>query len=130
MNKDDVRFLAVADVLTIHENTIGYEGGMAGLRDPGLLESAVLMPQQQFGGEYLHPGLAEMAAAYLFHIAQNHAFHDGNKRTAVLAALIFLDVNGVSSLPPPDELEEKTLAVAAGKATKDELTAWMRAQLD
>ena len=130
MKLGDVRFLNVADVLTIHENTIRHEGGMAGLRDPGLLESAVLMPQQQFGGEYLHPGLAEMAAAYLFHISQNHAFHDGNKRTAVLAALIFLDVNGVSSLTPPDELEEMALAVAAGKATKDELIAWMRTQLD
>ena len=130
MTREDVRFLSVADVLTIHENTIRHEGGMVGLRDPGLLESAVLMPQQQFGGTYLHPGLAEMAAAYLFHIAQNHAFHDGNKRTAVLAALIFLDVNGVSSLPPPDELEEMTLAVASGDASKDRLTEWMRTQLD
>ena len=129
MKTGDVRFLAVADVLTIHENTIEHEGGMAGLRDPGLLESAVLMPQQRFGGEYLHPGLAEMAAAYLFHIAQNHAFHDGNKRTAALAALIFLDVNGASSLPPPDDLERMTLAVAASEATKDELTEWMRALL-
>ncbi len=130
MKKDDVRFLSVEDVITIHEDTLRHEGGLAGLRDPGLLESAVLMPQQQFGGAYLHAGLAEMAAAYLFHIAQNHAFNDGNKRTAALAALIFLDVNGVGSLPPPDELEEMTLAVAAGKATKDELIAWMRAQLD
>jgi death-on-curing protein len=87
------------------------------------------MPQQRFGGEYLHPGLAEMAAAYLFHIAQNHAFHDGNKRTAALAALIFLDVNGASSLPPPDEIERMTLAVAAGEATKDRLTEWTRTQL-
>jgi len=125
-----VLFLAVADVLTIHENTIRHEGGMPGLRDPGLLESAVLMPQQQFGGEYLHPGLAEMAAAYLFHIAQNHAFRDGNKRTAALAALIFLDVNDESPLPPPDELEEMTLAVASGDTTKDQPIEWMRVQLD
>lgn len=125
-----VRFLSVEDVLTIHDNTIGVEGGMAGLRDAGLLESAVLMPQQRFSGEYLHTGLAEMAAAYLFHIAQNHAFHDGNKRTAVLTALIFLDLNGVSTLPPPDALEETTLAVAAGNMSKDELTAWMRDQID
>ncbi len=125
-----VRFLAVTDVLTIHENTIRHEGGLVGLRDPGLLESAVLMPQQQFGGQFLHPGLAEMAAAYLFHIAQNHAFHDGNKRTAALAALIFLHLNGVGALPGPVELEKMTLAIAAGSATKDDLTKWMRSQIE
>lgn len=125
----EVLFLSVEDVLVIHENTIAEEGGLAGLRDAGLLESAVLMPQQQFGGAYLHTGLAAMAAAYLFHIAQNHAFHDGNKRTAALAALVFLDVNSVSALPAPDALEEATLAVAAGEMSKNELTAWMQEQL-
>ena len=124
-----VRFLSIEDVLTIHGNTISIEGGLAGLRDAGLLESAVLMPQQRFAGEYLHAGLAEMAAAYLFHIAQNHAFHDGNKRTAVLAALVFLDVNDVGELPAPDALEEVTLSVAAGEMTKGELAAWMRTQV-
>ena len=57
-------FLSVDDVLAIHEDTIANEGGLAGIRDPGLLESAVLMPQQQFGGEHLHAGLPAMAAAY------------------------------------------------------------------
>ena len=90
----------------------------------------MLMPQQQFGGEYLHDGLPAMAAAYLFHIAQNHAFHDGNKRTSVLAALVFLSVNGVTSLPESDELEKATLAVASSRWRKDELTEWMRRQLD
>lgn len=125
-----IRFLSVDDVLAIHDDTIAHEGGLAGIRDPGLLESAVLMPQQQFGGEYLHAGLAAMAAAYLFHIAQNHAFHDGNKRTAALAALIFLEVNGVESLPPPDPLEEMTLNVAASRSGKEELTEWMRRQVE
>lgn len=129
MSLDQVRFLSVDDVLAIHDDTIRHEGGQGGLRDAGLLESAVLMPQQQFGGEYLHPGLPEMAAAYLFHIAQNHAFYDGNKRTAALAALVFLDVNGVDALPPPDELERITLAVAAGETSKGALTEWMRDQL-
>jgi len=122
-------FLSVEDVLVIHENTIAAEGGLAGLRDAGLLESAVLMPQQQFGGVYLHPDLPAMAAAYLFHIAQNHAFHDGNKRTAALASLVFLDANGVRTLPPPDALEETTLAVAVGDMSKDELTAWFKGQV-
>jgi death-on-curing protein len=125
-----VQFLSVDDVLAIQENTIAHEGGLASIRDLGLLESAVLMPQQQFGGQYLHPGRAAMAAAYLFHIANNHAFYDGNKRTAVLAALIFLEVNGAESLPPPEELEEITLRVAAGQCDKEELTEWMCRQTD
>jgi len=124
-----VLFLSVQDVLAIHEDTIRHEGGLPGLRDPGLLESAVLMPQQQFGGRYLHPGLAEMAAAYLFHLCRNHAFSDGNKRVAVLAALIFLKVNGVERLPEPDDLEAVTLEVASGKRGKDELTAWLRQEV-
>lgn len=120
-----MRFLSVQDVLAIHENTIRHEGGLAGLRDPGLLESAVLMPQQRFGGEYLHSGLVEMAAAYHFHLCRNHAFHDGNKRVAVLAALIFLRVNGVETLPAPDELEAVTMEVASGARSKAELTEWL-----
>lgn len=126
---DGVHFLSVDDVLAIHTNTIGVEGGSPGLRDAGLLESAVLMPQQQFGGDYLHKGLAAMAAAYLFHIAQNHAFYDGNKRTAVLAALVFLDINGVDVLPDPDELERATLAVAAGEMAKEEIIDWMKTRV-
>ncbi len=125
----EAHFLSVEDVLVIHDNTIGAEGGAAGLRDAGLLESAVLMPQQQFSGDYLHEGLAAMAAAYLFHISQNHAFIDGNKRTAALAALVFLEINGVDALPEPDDLEEATLAVAASEMSKDALTDWMRAQV-
>jgi len=123
-----LRFLSVDDVLAIHEDTIANEGGSAGLRDPGLLESAVLMPQQQFDGAYLHDGVAAMAAAYLFHIASNHAFIDGNKRTGALAALVFLDVNGRKKLPAADVLEHVTLAVASGAMTKEALTEWMRQQ--
>ena len=119
-----IRFLSVEDVLAIQANTIQHEGGGAGLRDAGLLESAVLMPQQQVGGEYLHKGLAAMAAAYLFHLAINHAFVDGNKRVGVLAALVFLDANGVKELPDPDDLERVTMAVASSEMNKPGFTAW------
>ncbi len=129
MKRGAPTFLSVADVLAIHENTIAVEGGRGGLRDAALLESAVLMPQQRFGGELLHSDLAAMAAAYLFHIAQNHAFQDGNKRTAVLAALVFLRVNGVDALPEPDDLERATMAVAASEMGKVELAAWLRASI-
>lgn len=121
-----MRFLSVGDVLAIHEDTIRHEGGLPGLRDPGLLESAVLMPQQQFGGQYLHAGLAEMAAGYLFHICRNHAFNDGNKGVAALAALIFLRVTGVETLPEPEGLEAMTIGVAFGNCSKAELTEWLR----
>ena len=125
----ELRFLSVDDVLAIHEDTIEHEGGKAGRLDPGLLESAIMLPQQQFGGKYLHPTLASMAAAYLFHIAQNHPFHDGNKRAAAMAALVFLEVNGVRRLPTPKGLERITLSVAAGETTKEELTEWMDKQV-
>jgi len=122
-----IRFLSVKDVIQIQEDTITHEGGMPGLSDPGLLESAVTMPQQQFGGKYLHPGLIDMAAAYMFHIAMNHPFHDGNKRAAVLSALVFLDINGIQKLPAPKELEMMTMQLAAGDLTKEELTRWLHA---
>ena len=126
----DIRFLSVDDVLAIHEDTLEQEGGLAGIREPGLLESAVMMPQQRFGGQYLHEGLAAMAAAYLFHISQNHPFIDGNKRAGAMAALVFLDVNGVVTLPLPDELEAATLGVASGETNKEALTEWFRQQID
>lgn len=81
------------------------------------------MPMQSFGGEYLHPDIPAMAAAYHFHICQAHAYVDGNKRTAVLAALAFLVVNDVQTLPQPDELEGATLAVASGRMSKEDITA-------
>lgn len=71
-----------------------------------------------------------MAAAYLFHLAANHAFIDGNKRTGALAALVFLDVNEVVKLPPPKELETITFLVAAGETTKEKLIEWMRERVE
>jgi death-on-curing protein len=122
-------FLAVEDVLFLHADTIGIDGGSPGMRDHGLLDAAVAMPRQQFGGTFLHADLAAMAAAYLFHIAQNHPFVDGNKRAAVMAALSFLHVNDVDYPLDPHDLEITTRKVAAGEMTKDDLTKWLRAQL-
>ena len=121
---EEIRFLSVGDVIQIQEDTILIEGGMPGLLDPGLLESAVTMPQQQFSDNYLHPGLIDMAAAYMFHIAMNHPFRDGNKRAAVMSALVFLDINGVRKLPEQKSLEEITMLLAAGKLNKEDLTRW------
>jgi len=118
-------FLSVEDVICIHADTIEQEGGLGGVRDYGLLESAVMMPQQRFGGRFLHEDPPAMASAYLFHISQNHPFHDGNKRAAAMAAFVFLDVNGFSLTAREDGFERTVLAVAAGEISKDDLTAWM-----
>jgi len=125
----DTIFLSVDDVLLLHADTIDIDGGSHGVRDHGLLDAAVAMPRQQFGGAYLHEDLAAMAAAYMFHIAQNHPFVDGNKRAAALSALVFLNVNGIAELPEPKELETITLQVAAGELSKDTVMQWLRDQI-
>ncbi len=123
---EDTIFLSVDDVLLLHADTIDIDGGSHGVRDHGLLDAAVAMPRQQFGGAYLHEDLATMAAAYLFHIAQNHPFVDGNKRAAVLSVLAFLHVNDIKELPDPKDLELITLQVAAGEMGKEALSKWIR----
>lgn len=128
MSLDPV-FLDVDDVVLIHANTIQREGGLDGLRDGGLLQSAVGMPRQRFDGEYLHGDMAAMAGAYLYHLAMNHAFLDGNKRVASFSCLIFLRANGVQNLPSSDELTRITLALAAGQLSKPDLIDWLRGQI-
>lgn len=87
-------FLELADILDIHQDQIERYGGAPGIRDLNLLQSAAAMPEASFGGVYLHSSIHEMAAAYLFHIVQNHPFTDGNKRTGTVAAVVFLKLNG------------------------------------
>jgi death-on-curing protein len=113
-------FLSVEHVLAIHERMIVEFGGEASVRDYGLLESAVAMPAAGFGGEFLHDGVPAMAAAYLFHLCQNHPFVDGNKRTAVATAEIFVLLNGRSLSATNRELEHLTLGVADGTVSKGE----------
>jgi len=112
-------FLSVADVLEIHEEQILAYGGIRGIR--GLLESAVMMPQASFGGEYLHSGLFEMAAAYAFHIAENQPFLDGNKRTALVTCLVFLDINGFEILDVEMRLYTAMIAIANKEMDKYDL---------
>lgn len=92
--EDQVQFLNVDDVKQLHGLSIARYGGIAGIRDEGLLKSAIEMPSQRFGGIDLHPTMASKAAAYLFHLCQNHAFLDGNKRVGLLACEAFLMLNG------------------------------------
>jgi death-on-curing protein len=118
-----IRFLSVEDVFALHADTIRNDGGADGLRDAALLESAVAMPRATFGGRYLHADLPAMAAAYLFHLCQAHAFVDGNKRCAVLSCAAFLDINGYEFRVSPDDLFEVVIKVADSQMSKDALTA-------
>jgi death-on-curing protein len=111
-------FLTVEDVLQIHDKQIAAYGGALGIRDQALLESVVGTPEVSFGGAYLHEDLSHMAAAYAFHIAQNQPFLDGNKRTGLVAALVFLDLNNVVVIDPHERLYDALIAVAERRMAK------------
>jgi death-on-curing protein len=115
-------FLTVEDVELMHARGIALHGGQHGVRDRGSLESAVATPQAGFGGEYAHPTLWLMAAAYAFHIAENQAFLDGNKRAGLAAALAFLNVNG-HPVRTTTGLYEAMIAISARKLDKVGLAA-------
>lgn len=122
----EIELLRIDDVLSIHHNQISLYGGDYAVRDAGLLESALAQPQMTFGGEFLHTDLYEMAAAYLFHLVKNHPFLDGNKRTGAVAALTFLDWNGIEARNDEEGLVEIILQVATGVAGKKEIAAFLR----
>jgi death-on-curing protein len=126
---DEPYFLTLDEALAIHSDQIRRYGGAGGVRDLGLLSSALAMPQASFDGTYLHASRAEMAAAYLFHLAQNHPFVDGNKRTALAAALAFLWLNGERLDAGEDELTELVMGVAAGRLGKADAAVFIRTRL-
>jgi len=119
-------FLTLAEVIEIHKNQIENYGGQEGIRDISLLTSALAMPQATFHSLYLHKDLFEMAAAYAYHICQNHPFVDGNKRTALVTAVVFLDFNGISLDDPGEILYKTMMKVALGKIKKDHLARVFR----
>ncbi len=119
-------FLTLDEVLALHADQIRRYGGRPGVRDLGLLSSAIATPAVTFRGAYLHATVFEMAAAYLFHIACNHPFLDGNKRVALAAALVFLWLNGLKVVADHVELEDLVLGVAEGRVTKAELSVFLK----
>jgi death-on-curing protein len=123
---DDCVHLSVEIVREVHSEAIGRFGGLAGVRDTALLESAVAAPQATLGGQSPFADITEVAAAYLFYLCRNHPFLDGNKRAALGACLVFLRLNGVE--PPPDgpQWEELTMGVAAGRLDRPQATAGLR----
>ncbi len=112
----------MGEVLLILQDQIRRYGGTYAVRDPQLLSSALAMPAASFQGKYLHKDLYEQAAAYAFHICQNHPFVDGNKRTALASALVFLSLNAVELDDPQEDLYRLMQNVAVGKASKAEIS--------
>jgi death on curing protein len=123
-----LKYLTVEAVKAIHGEVLAAHGGAAGIRDETLLESAVAAPQASMMGQPLIADPIEIAAAYLFYICKNHAFVDGNKRTALAACLVFLEENGL--LPdrklPINDWEQFVLDVAASKIDRDATTRRLR----
>lgn len=117
----DPLFLSLDEVLEIHERQIERYGGSSGIRDSAAIESAIAMPPATFGGEFLHKSIPAMAAAYLFHLCQNHGFIDGNKRTRANAAITFLLMNDWEPAFSESELADLVLALASGGIPKPDL---------
>ena len=126
---DGLIFISVDDALTIHHRMIAEFGGDLGVRDRGLLASALAMPKATFGGDYLHTDPPSMAAAYHYHVCANHPFIDGNKRVALAVAEVFLRANGLQLEATDDELVDLTLGVASGTMGKRDVTRFYAAHV-
>jgi len=119
-------FLGLYEALEIHRDQIERYGGSEGVRDMGLLESALAMPQAGISDQFFHADLYEMAAAYLFHIVSNHPFVDGNKRAGAMAAYVFLRLNHITLTASQKSFEKVVLRVAEGKMNKAEIAEFFR----
>lgn len=122
------QFLEKPEVLHFHELAIQGYGGLDGIRDDGLLDSALAQPRQSFGGSFLHAFPFEMASAYGYHLCLNHPFFDGNKRVAWVAIRSFLFENGFSLRVGTEDAVAMMMAVAEGKVEKAALAAWLAAR--
>ena len=116
-----IKFLTLSEVFLILEDQIKNYGGTYGIRDINLLSSAIYMPQSSFDSKYLHETIPAMAAAYAYHICQNHPFLDGNKRVALSSSLVFLDINGYEFNCNEETLYDTIIQVAKGEMKKKEL---------
>jgi len=121
----ELKFLSFTEVLDIHQDQILRYGGDSGIRDIELLKSALGMPSATYGGQYLHTDIYEMAAAYLFHLVQNHPFVDGNERVGAVSALVFLILNDYDFEAPEDEFAEMVMSVARGKLDKADVAVFI-----
>ena len=113
-------------VLALHEQLLAEFGGSAGIRDEGLLESALARPANKLA--YKTPSVFDLAAAYAFGLVKNHPFIDGNKRTGFAVAVVFLEVNGYHFEATEADATVRTLALAASAMTEAKYAAWIKAQ--
>lgn len=117
-------WITKAQLLTMHDEQLAEHGGAQGLRDEGLLESALARPKNLLAYADSRPSLHQLAAAYMSGIARNHPFVDGNKRTAMLAGFVFLELNGWFVNATQEDAYLVTLDLAAGRLTEEELAQW------
>jgi death-on-curing protein len=123
---EDCVHLGIDTIREIHAEAINQFGGANGVRNENLLASAVLTPQSSFGGKSPYADIVEVAAAYLFYICKNHPFLDGNKRTAMMACIVFLRLNGIEPKPDNQQWEKLMLEVASGNIDRDVTTQRLR----
>ncbi|MBN3925933.1 type II toxin-antitoxin system death-on-curing family toxin [Nostoc sp. NMS4] len=123
------RFISISQVLDIHQDEINSFGGTSGVRDKGLLDSALAQPQATFGGELLHPTIHQQAAAYLYHLAMNHPFIDGNKRTAFAIMDTFITLNGYTLNLSQEQAYNLVIQVVQKEISKEELSAFLELHL-
>jgi death-on-curing protein len=124
-----MQYLTSAEILFIHSAVIEETGGLHGVRDLGLMESAAAQPRQSFAGKDLYPTLEDKAAALLCSLIKNHPFVDGNKRTAVTVMAVFLGMNGHALEVPSGGLVRFALQHASGKADIARTSCWLRAHI-
>lgn len=113
-------------VLLLHDESLAQHGGSAGVRDEGLLDSALGRPENLFA--YAAPTLFDLAASYAFGLVKNHPFIDGNKRTGFVTAVTFLELNGRILIASEVDATLRTLALAAGEMSEAEFSAWLKAK--
>ena len=125
-----MKVLSKRQILMLHSMLIAQSGGMDGLRDEGLLESAINTPLQTFGGQELYPTVLEKAARLGYGLIHNHPFLDGNKRIGTHAMLVFLDINNIALSYADDDLIAAILRVASGDMGESELLEWLKSHIE
>lgn len=121
-----ITYLSVEQVILIHDRQVKIHGGLEGIRDLGLLISALEMPKSAFSGKDLHRTLYDKAAAYLFHIIKNHPFFDGNKRTGAFVTILFLKMNGAKIQLDQSQYENLVILTAKGHASKNQISQFLK----
>jgi death on curing protein len=129
MRKKEPTWIELRDVLAIHDRLLALHGGAAGLRDQGLLESALARPRQHHAYADT-PDMVEMAALYTAGIVRNHPFVDGNKRAGFVAGVLFLELNGFKFTASEEDANQAVLALAASTLDETGYTAWLRVSVN